>query len=147
MNKRKAGYIAAAAAVAVCLLAVVLYQRTVTFSQLLPLKFSEIAACEVVMEPGGEAQSWDLDADRTEQLLQCMEGLSYQRDGRGSAVQDCYARIFLTDDESDRWELMLTPSTVLVNHIGAKGRSPKYSVLPDSGAVRTFLQGLTEPAA
>lgn len=147
MNKRKVGYIAAAAAVAVCLLAVVLYQRTVTFSQLLPLKFSEIASCEVVMEDGGEAQSWDLDAVRTEQLLQCLEGLSYQRDGSGSALQDCYARIFLTDAGTDRWELMLAPNTVLVNHIGAKGRSPKYSVLPDSGAVWTFLQGLTEPAA
>ena len=125
--------------VIVCVFSVLWYQRTLAFSELLPFRLENAVYCGIQTTGIGTITTIDLDADETDQLLQAMQSLAYYREGSGTSLQGCYARLFLWESAKERYEIMLSKDTVLVNAIGSDGRSPVYRVTPDSSRVEALI--------
>lgn len=132
------------AAIAALTLAAVLLQgdRTLTFTDILPIPADRITGCEIVPELTAEVTVLPLDAEKTARLLELLEDLTYHRDGRSSSMQNCYARIYLWQDTRDEYELMLSPEAILVNRTRDDRLCPRYRITPDTAALEAWIADL-----
>ena len=141
---RKHRLLCLSAAIAAIALVVVLLQgsRPLTFSDILPFPVDRISGCEIVPELTAEVTVLAPDPEETAQLMELLGDLTYQRDGRSSSMQNCYARIYLWQDSRDQYELMLSPESILVNRIRDDRLCPRYRITPDTAALEAWITAL-----
>jgi len=117
-------------------------QRERIFTELIPFPAESVARWELVPTaiavPGADIVS--LSEEQTAGLLDALEQGTYQYAGSSTALQGCYARLFLWTSGRDHMELMFSEERVLVN-TDFKGRgSPIYTITAGGGAVTGYIK-------
>jgi len=115
-------------------------QRQRTFAELIPFPAESVVRWELVPTEAPGADYGDLTGEQAAGLLDALEQGTYQYDGSSTALQGCYARLFLWTSERDHIELMLSEERILVN-TDFKGRgSPTYAITDGNDAVTGYIK-------
>jgi len=144
MKTRKQVVLAVLLAAAVLAAAVWVWQcrRQRTFAELLPFPAESVIRWELFPTEVPDADYKDLTGEQAAGLLDALEQGTYQYAGGSSAIQDCYARLFLWTSGTDHIEIMLSEERVLVN-TDFKGRgSPIYAITTGGEAVSGHIKDL-----
>jgi hypothetical protein len=118
-------------------------KKEVAFSDMIGIPPEQIVSIEIKSEAAPGTSTFTLDDEQKEKLLGLLSKVRCQKTGTGSVTQGCYARVFITAQNSSEIEVMLSPQTVLVNNIGSTAEGKIYDFLSDSTEIKNYILNCT----
>lgn len=146
--RKPAVWIVAAAVLAVVIVAVCFLTdpESVTGAEtLLGVPRGKITRVSVAMEEADSGEEYRLSTPEIKDLLSLLDALDYQRLGAASAMQGCYARLYLGDAEKEYGELMLSEDGILANPIKGGGKAQLYELRSGGEVLKNYVKWCVDP--
>ncbi len=141
--KKPAFWVAAAAVLAVVIVAVCFLtnpKSDIDAETLLGTSSGKITRVSVAMEESGDSEEYRMSTPEIKDLLSLLDAIEYERLGSASAMQGCYARIYLGDTQKEYCELMLSEDGILANPIKGGRKAQLYELRSGGEVLKNYVK-------
>ena len=141
--KKPAFWVAAAAVLAVVIVAVCFLtdpKSDINAETLLGTSSGKITRVSVAMEETGDSEEYRMSTPEIKDLLSLLDAIEYERLGTASAMQDCYARVYLGDRKEEYCELMLSEDGILANPIEGGRKAQLYELRSGGEVLKNYVK-------
>lgn len=141
--KKPAFWVAAAAVLAVVIMAVCFLtnpKSDINAETLLGTSSGKITRVSVAMEETSSGEEYRMSTPEIKDLLSLLDAIEYERLGSASAMQECYARVYLGDRKEEYCELMLSEDGILANPIKGGKKAQLYELRSGGTVLKNYVK-------
>ena len=141
--KKPAFWVAAAAVLAVVIMAVCFLtnpKSDIDVETLLGTSSGKITRVSVAMEETSSGEEYRMSTPEIKDLLSLLDAIEYERLGSASAMQECYARVYLGDRKEEYCELMLSEDGILANPIKGGKKAQLYELRSGGTVLKNYVK-------
>ena len=141
--KKPAFWVAAAAVLAVVIVAVCFLtnpRSDIDAETLLGTSSGKITRVSVAMEETSSGEEYRMSTPEIKDLLSLLDAIEYERLGSASAMQGCYARVYLGDRKEEYCELMLSEDGILANPIKGGKKAQLYELRSGGTVLKNYVK-------
>ena len=141
--KKPAFWVAAAAVLAVVIVAVCFLtnpRSDIDAETLLGTSRGKITRVSVAMEETSSGEEYRMSTPEIKDLLSLLDAIEYERLGSASAMQGCYARVYLGDRKEEYCELMLSEDGILANPIKGGKKAQLYELRSGGTVLKNYVK-------
>ena len=141
--KKPAFWVAAAAVLAVVIVAVCFLtnpRSDIDAETLLGTSSGKITRVSVAMEETSSGEEYRMSTPEIKDLLSLLDAIEYERLGSASAMQECYARVYLGDRKEEYCELMLSEDGILANPIKGGKKAQLYELRSGGTVLKNYVK-------
>lgn len=141
--KKPAFWVAAAAVLAVVIVAVCFLtnpRSDIDAETLLGTSSGKITRVSVAMEETSSGEEYRMSTPEIKDLLSLLDAIEYERLGSASAMQGCYARVYLGDRKEEYCELMLSEDGILANPIKGGKKAHLYELRSGGTVLKNYVK-------
>ena len=141
--KKPAFWVAAAAVLAVVIVAVCFLtnpKSDINAETLLGTSSGKITRVSVAMEETSSGEEYRMSTPEIKDLLSLLDAIEYERLGSASAMQECYARVYLGDRKEEYCELMLSEDGILANPIKGGKKAQLYELRSGGTVLKNYVK-------
>ena len=141
--KKPAFWVAAAAVLAVVIVAVCFLtnpKSDIDVETLLGTSSGKITRVSVAMEETSSGEEYRMSTPEIKDLLSLLDAIEYERLGSASAMQGCYARVYLGDRKEEYCELMLSEDGILANPIKGGKKAQLYELRSGGTVLKNYVK-------
>ena len=141
--KKPAFWVAAAAVLAVVIMAVCFLtnpKSDINAETLLGTSSGKITRVSVAMEETSSGEEYRMSTPEIKDLLSLLDAIEYERLGSASAMQECYARVYLGDRKEEYCELMLSEDGILANPIKGGKKAQLYELRSGGTVLKKYVK-------
>ena len=153
LHYKKPAFWVVAASVAVCVVVAVCFLTNpptdTDAAGLVGFHREQVTYADVTDASDARPSNIQLTAEETDAVYALLDALQYKRLGAASAMEDCYARLYIISAAGERCEIMLSEREMLVNPITDGKTARLYELRSESTELRDYLFGCigaSEPA-
>lgn len=141
--KKPAFWVAAAAVLAVVIMAVCFLtnpKSDINAETLLGTSSGKITRVSVAMEETSSGEEYRMSTPEIKDILSLLDAIEYERLGSASAMQECYARVYLGDRKEEYCELMLSEDGILANPIKGGKKAQLYELRSGGTVLKNYVK-------
>lgn len=141
--RKPAFWVAAAAVLAVVIMAVCFLtnpKSDINAETLLGTSSGKITRVSVAMEETSSGEEYRMSTPEIKDLLSLLDAIEYERLGSASAMQECYARVYLGDRKEEYCELMLSEDGILANPIKGGKKAQLYGLRSGGTVLKNYVK-------